>query len=83
MEFEADRNRTAEGDPSLAEMARTALSLLMKNPRGFFQLVESRDSDSGTPTSLINPLNANVRLIRPSKSSRKTPTFDRSDRRVP
>ncbi|KAG8255883.1 hypothetical protein J6590_081381 [Homalodisca vitripennis] len=41
MEFEADRDRTAEGDPSLAEMTRTALSVLMKNPRGFFLFVES------------------------------------------
>lgn len=41
MEFEADRDRSPEGDPSLAEMTRTALSVLTKNPRGFFLFIES------------------------------------------
>ncbi|KAG8319094.1 hypothetical protein J6590_098607 [Homalodisca vitripennis] len=41
MEFKADRERTAEDDPSLAEMTRTALSVLIKNPRGLFLFVES------------------------------------------
>lgn len=41
MEFEADRDRGPEGDPSLAEMTRTALSVLTKNPRGFFLFIES------------------------------------------
>ncbi|KAG8314716.1 hypothetical protein J6590_086327 [Homalodisca vitripennis] len=40
VEDEADRDRTAKGDPSFAEMTRTALSVLMKNPRGFFLFME-------------------------------------------
>nr|CAD7437449.1 unnamed protein product [Timema bartmani] len=40
MEFEADRNPGPEGDPSLAEMTRTALHVMLKNPRGFFLFIE-------------------------------------------
>nr|CAD7201228.1 unnamed protein product [Timema douglasi] len=42
MEFEADRNPGPEGDPSLAEMTRTALHVMLKNPRGFFLFIEDR-----------------------------------------
>nr|CAD7261753.1 unnamed protein product [Timema shepardi] len=41
MEFEADRNPGPEGDPSLAEMTRTALHVMLKNPRGFFLFIEA------------------------------------------
>ncbi|KAL1141018.1 hypothetical protein AAG570_000944, partial [Ranatra chinensis] len=41
MDFEADRDKSAKGDPSLAEMTKKALSILQKNPKGFFLLVES------------------------------------------
>ncbi|XP_063233619.1 alkaline phosphatase, tissue-nonspecific isozyme-like [Bacillus rossius redtenbacheri] len=40
MEFEADRNPGPEGDPSLTEMTRIALHMLLKNPRGFFLFIE-------------------------------------------
>lgn len=36
--YELDRNATT--DPSLPEMVRVAISILKKNPLGFFLLVE-------------------------------------------
>lgn len=41
MDFEADRNNSPTGDPSLAEMTEKALSILMKNSKGFFLFIES------------------------------------------
>ncbi|XP_049820469.1 alkaline phosphatase-like [Aethina tumida] len=40
MDFEADRDPGPLGDPSLADMTRSALSILLKNPKGFFLVVE-------------------------------------------
>ncbi|XP_071446779.1 alkaline phosphatase, tissue-nonspecific isozyme-like [Hetaerina americana] len=40
MDFEADRDKSDEGDPSLAEMTRKAIQILSKNPQGFFLFVE-------------------------------------------
>lgn len=40
MDFEADRDPGPTGDPSLADMTRSALSILLKNPKGFFLFVE-------------------------------------------
>jgi alkaline phosphatase len=40
MQFEADRVRDRAGEPSLAEMTFKAISILEKNPNGFFLLVE-------------------------------------------
>ncbi|CAH1373798.1 unnamed protein product [Tenebrio molitor] len=40
MDFEADRDPGPSGDPSLADMTRSALSILLKNPKGFFLFVE-------------------------------------------
>lgn len=40
MDFEADRDPGSGGDPSLADMTRSALSILLKNPKGFFLFVE-------------------------------------------
>lgn len=47
MQFDHDRQnpvvepgRVAAGEPSLAEMTRTALKLLKKNPKGYFLMVE-------------------------------------------
>ncbi|XP_023310523.1 alkaline phosphatase, tissue-nonspecific isozyme-like isoform X2 [Anoplophora glabripennis] len=40
MDFEADRDPGPTGDPSLADMTRSALSILLKNPKGFFLVVE-------------------------------------------
>nr|XP_022913120.1 alkaline phosphatase-like isoform X2 [Onthophagus taurus] len=40
MDFEADRDPGAQGDPSLADMTRSALSILQKNNKGFFLFVE-------------------------------------------
>lgn len=41
MEFEADRDPAPTGDPSLAEMADTAVRILQTDPDGFFLFVES------------------------------------------
>lgn len=40
MKFEADRASDAAGEPSLAEMTRTAVMILGRNPRGFVLVVE-------------------------------------------
>lgn len=40
MQYELNRNNLT--DPSLSEMVEVALSILMKNPKGFFLLVEGR-----------------------------------------
>ncbi|KAG8235811.1 hypothetical protein J437_LFUL014750, partial [Ladona fulva] len=40
MDFEADRDKSSNGDPSLAEMTRKAIQILQKNPHGFFLFVE-------------------------------------------
>jgi len=41
MQFEADRARDGAGEPSLAEMTRTAIEVLSRNPRGYFLMVEA------------------------------------------
>lgn len=41
MDHEADRNRSEEGEPSLAEMCTKAVEVLRNNPNGFFLMVES------------------------------------------
>ncbi|KAM3924034.1 alkaline phosphatase, tissue-nonspecific isozyme-like isoform 1-T2 [Leptodactylus fuscus] len=43
--YELDRNKTT--DPSLLEMVRVAISILKKNPKGFFLLVEGGRIDHG------------------------------------
>ncbi|XP_069598952.1 alkaline phosphatase, tissue-nonspecific isozyme [Ranitomeya imitator] len=43
--YELDRNTTT--DPSLPEMVRVAISILQKNPQGFFLLVEGGRIDHG------------------------------------
>ncbi|KAJ1522008.1 hypothetical protein ONE63_002330 [Megalurothrips usitatus] len=40
MDFEADRDAGPDGDPSLADMTRAALAVLLRNPKGFFLFVE-------------------------------------------
>jgi alkaline phosphatase len=42
LDFEADRDTGPNGDPSLADMTRVALSILAKNPRGFLLFVEGK-----------------------------------------
>ncbi|KAM9298947.1 alkaline phosphatase-like isoform 2-T2 [Gastrophryne carolinensis] len=43
--YELDRNKTT--DPSLSEMVQVAISILKKNPKGFFLLVEGGRIDHG------------------------------------
>jgi len=40
LEYEADRPRTAPGEPTLTEMTRAAIEVLSRNPKGFFLMVE-------------------------------------------
>lgn len=40
MSFAADQPPGMAGDPSLLDMTMTALSVLEKNPKGFFLMVE-------------------------------------------
>ncbi|XP_068230719.1 alkaline phosphatase-like [Palaemon carinicauda] len=41
LDFEADRNRGPEGDPSLSDMTKKAIEILCKNQLGFFLMVEA------------------------------------------
>jgi len=41
MQYEADRTKTAAGEPSLTEMTEKAIAMLKKNPNGFFLHVEA------------------------------------------
>jgi alkaline phosphatase len=47
MEFEADRKQDAGGEPSLAEMTTKAISILERNPKGYFLMVEAGRIDHG------------------------------------
>jgi alkaline phosphatase len=40
MNFESERSIDRAGEPSLAEMTRTAITVLKNNPKGFFLMVE-------------------------------------------
>lgn len=42
MDFETDRDKSENGDPSLSEMTMKALSILGKNQKGYFLFVESK-----------------------------------------
>lgn len=42
MAYESDRNKGPDGEPSIARMARKAIEVLRKNPRGYFLMVEGR-----------------------------------------
>ncbi|PNF19206.1 hypothetical protein B7P43_G09519 [Cryptotermes secundus] len=44
LEFEADGSAGPSGDPTLLEMTRIAVQLLLKNPRGFFLFIEGLDN---------------------------------------
>ena len=41
MQYEHDRKRSAEGDPSLTEMTLAAIKTLSRNPQGYVLMVES------------------------------------------
>jgi len=47
MNYEVERARDPAGEPSLSEMTRTALTILKKNPKGFFLMVEGGRIDHG------------------------------------
>lgn len=40
MTYELERDKTANGEPSLTEMAEKAIKILERNPKGFFLLIE-------------------------------------------
>jgi alkaline phosphatase len=47
MQFEADRERDAAGEPSLSQMTAKAIDLLARDPGGFFLMVEGGRIDHG------------------------------------
>jgi len=47
MRYEADRAKSAVEEPSLSEMTKKAISLLKKNKKGFFLVVEAGRIDHG------------------------------------
>lgn len=47
MKYENERPRDAAGEPSLSEMTRAALTVLQKNPKGYFLMVEGGRIDHG------------------------------------
>ena len=42
MDFEVDRKRGPNGDPSLLNMTVKAIQVLQKNPNGYFLMVEGK-----------------------------------------
>ena len=40
MQYEVDRNKSPNGEPSLSEMTEKAIQILRKNEKGYFLLVE-------------------------------------------
>ncbi|GBN73151.1 hypothetical protein AVEN_7071-1 [Araneus ventricosus] len=46
MAYESDRDNGAEGEPSIAQMTRTAIEVLRKNPRGYFLMVEGKERNT-------------------------------------
>lgn len=40
MQFDHDRNRSAQGEPSLAQMTTAAIQSLARQPQGFALMVE-------------------------------------------
>lgn len=47
MKYENERPKDPGGEPSLSEMTRAALTVLQKNPRGYFLMVEGGRIDHG------------------------------------
>ncbi|VDI14401.1 alkaline phosphatase [Mytilus galloprovincialis] len=47
MQYEVDRNKANDGEPSLEEMTEKAIKILKKNTKGFFLLVEGGRIDHG------------------------------------
>ncbi|MDR2873110.1 MAG: alkaline phosphatase [Xanthomonadaceae bacterium] len=45
MQYEHDRNKSENGEPSLAEMTRAAIKILSRNPNGYVLMVESARID--------------------------------------
>ena len=45
LDFEADRDDSAQGQPSLSYMAQSAINRLSKDDKGFFLLVEAARID--------------------------------------
>jgi alkaline phosphatase len=48
MQYEADRKKDKGGEPSLSEMAVKAIDILVKNPQGYFLMVEGGRIDHGS-----------------------------------
>jgi hypothetical protein len=44
MQYDLDRDTSASGEPSLAEMTKTAIEILSKGDNGYFLLVEGTSS---------------------------------------
>jgi alkaline phosphatase len=47
MQYETERATDPAGEPSLSEMTRAALTMLQKNPKGYFLMVEGGRIDHG------------------------------------
>jgi len=47
MQYEADRDRSADGEPSIAEMTKFAIARLSRSANGFFLMVEGGRIDHG------------------------------------
>ncbi|XP_013784535.2 alkaline phosphatase-like [Limulus polyphemus] len=47
MQYELERNKGPEGEPSIAEMTKTAIKMLQKNSNGYFLLIEGARIDHG------------------------------------
>jgi len=65
MRYEADRQNSETGEPSLTNMTRKAIEILDNNPQGFFLMVEAGRIDHGHhANNAFSALNATVELSR-------------------
>ena len=56
MQYEAEREDDAAGEPSLAEMVEKAIQMLRKNSKGFFLFVEGGRIGTNQKMNLANSL---------------------------
>jgi hypothetical protein len=59
MQYDLDRDTSASGEPSLAEMTKTAIEILSKGDNGYFLLVEGRMVHKRALDSIDNLTKAN------------------------
>lgn len=63
MQYELDRDKTPNGEPSLAEMTDKAIRVLQHNDRGFFLMVEGISMLTTYPLCVLYTQKIVLRMI--------------------